>query len=553
MQTSKVIIYCRVSSREQEETGYSLDAQEKLLCEHAEKNGFVVAKTYKISESASGKQIRTSFKEMFEFANKKAVPVILCEKIDRLTRNLKDAATANDWVQADEHREIHFVKENFVVSKDTRAHENFVWDMKVAMARFYTNNLSEEVRKGQKEKLAQGWLPTKPPLGYRTVGEKGHKVHVIDEEKALFVRKAFEYYASGNYSLMALQNKLHKEGLRTRLGAKLSKSRLDDILRDPFYHGSIRWNDVVYAGGSHEPLVSTETFKRVQEVLSGKTTPHFNRHEFQFRKKLTCGECRGSVTAEIQKGIVYYHCNHYRNCSQKKYTPEKQVEEQLLGVFKFFENITPEEAEIIKTRIKQNHAQEIEYKEATLKTLNDRYSTLQRRLDNLYDDRLDERITAEFWSKKQKDITDEQNALQDQIKALKSEEAKYFEIWLNILDLALRAREIYERRTPEQRRLLLAHIFSSLMLKDSEVDPVFKAPVAKLAQRVQERIDAQKTFERTQKAAKGGSLRGVSVNNTHSDGVESLEPRKHFRTSKNPQTTVRFDSSHLKSGGLLRG
>jgi len=148
----KSIIFARVSSREQEETGYSLDAQEKLLQDYASKNIMKVIKAYKITEISSGKQIRTMFHEMLNYATKHKVSVILCEKIDRLTRNPKDAAIINDWIMNDKERSVHFVKESFIVSQNTRAHENLVWDMKVAIARFYTNNLSEEVKKGKKKK-----------------------------------------------------------------------------------------------------------------------------------------------------------------------------------------------------------------------------------------------------------------------------------------------------------------------------------------------------------------------------------------------------------------
>ena len=235
----KSVIFCRVSSKEQEETGYSLDAQEKLLKDYAEQKEFNPVKKYKISESASGRQIRKSFDEMMRYLEKNKIHLILCEKIDRLTRNLKDAATVSDWLQADEKNEVHFVKENFIVNKNTRAHENLVWDMKVAIARFYTNNLSEEVRKGQREKISQGWLPTKPPLGYKTIGEKGHKIHIIDEDKAPLVKKMFKMYSSGNISLARLTEKMYKLGLRTKGGNKIGMSRIHEIIQDPFYYGKI--------------------------------------------------------------------------------------------------------------------------------------------------------------------------------------------------------------------------------------------------------------------------------------------------------------------------
>ncbi|KKS27987.1 MAG: Recombinase [Parcubacteria group bacterium GW2011_GWC1_42_11] len=491
----KSIIYCRVSSREQEETGYSLESQEKFLKEYADKQAFAIAKAYKVTESASKWQIRTTLKEMLEYAEENNINVILVEKIDRLTRSLKDAAIVNDWVHQRGEREVHFTKENFVLSKNTRSHENLVWDMKVAIARFYTNNLSEEVRKGQKEKIAQGWLPTKPPLGYKTVGEKGHKIHVVDEDKAPFIKKAFELYATGNFSLLSLREKLYTDGLRTRVGAKLSKSRLEDILRDPFYCGSMRWNDVVYQHGRHEPLVSKDLFEKVQYSLTRKSAPHYRRHLFQFSKMINCGECNGTVSAEMQKGYVYYSCKHARGCNQKGMTREEKIENAIIGVFKIFESMTEEEAQEIYRRIREDHKAEADYKESAIKTLNDRYSSLQRRLDILYDDRLAEKISQERWQGKQDEMVREQTEIQAQIAKIKREETKYFEVYINILDLARRAREIYEKRTPEEKRLLISHLFSNLVLKDKEASYLLKKPVELFAKRVQEKIDSQKKFE----------------------------------------------------------
>src|SRR3989344_8848546 len=119
---TKAIIYCRVSSREQEETGYSLEAQEKFLEEYA-KAKFAVVKKYKVTESASKWQLRKTLDEMLTYADKHGIKVILGEKIDRLTRSMKDAAVIDDWIKAEDGREVHFVKENFVVSKESRAHE----------------------------------------------------------------------------------------------------------------------------------------------------------------------------------------------------------------------------------------------------------------------------------------------------------------------------------------------------------------------------------------------------------------------------------------------
>lgn len=492
---NKCVLYCRVSSKEQEETGYSLPSQEKLLTEYANRKDFEIVKIFSVAESASGAKQRKIFEEMMEFMKKKSIPVLLCEKVDRLTRNLKEAVVANDWIETDLERQIHFVKQNLVIHKNAKSDEKFRWDIEIVLAKKYISNLSEEVKKGQKEKLAQGWLPSKPPLGYETIGEKGHKTHIIDKEKSPFIKKAFEYYSTGNYSLISLREKLYQEGLRTRNGSKLSKSRLEDILRDPFYIGSIRWNDITYTNGLHAPLISKELFEKVQFMLTRGKAPHYKRHIFKFSKMVECGECGGTISAEIQKGTIYYSCKHNRPCSQKGMTREKDLEDSLMNVFAIFEKVTEKEADTIRDRIKADHQLEIDYKEGTLKTLNLRYNALQRQLDVLYDDRLAERITTEKWEAKQKMINDEQAEIRNQMAKLKDEETKYFEIYINILDLARRAREIYEKRSPEERRLLLSHIFSNLILKDKKASSLLKSSTNKLAQRVQERIDSQNNFE----------------------------------------------------------
>ena len=90
----KCVIFARVSSKEQEETGYSLDAQEKQLTEHANQHSFSVVKKFRISESASGAKARQAFSEMMSFIQDEDIHVLICEKTDRLTRSRKETRFA---------------------------------------------------------------------------------------------------------------------------------------------------------------------------------------------------------------------------------------------------------------------------------------------------------------------------------------------------------------------------------------------------------------------------------------------------------------------------
>ncbi len=473
---NKTILYCRVSSREQEETGYSLDSQEKLLKDYAIKNELKTAKIFRISESASGKQIRKTFNEMFGYADKNKISIILCEKIDRLTRNIKDAAIVSDWITESEARQVHFVKENFILSKNTKAHENLVWDMKVAIARFYTNNLSEEVKKGQKEKLTQGWLPTKPPLGYKTIGDKGHKVHIIDEEKAPLVKKVFELYSTGNYSLNELVRVMYREGLRNRENKKVGKSRIHDMLSDPFYHGKIRWKGEIY-DGKQEALISKDFFDVVQEKLVRKiTNPQYKKHYPVFKAKMKCEECGATITWSNQKGHWYGHHSPYKkyeNCSKKLYIRQEKVEEQL---FPYFDKVAPKNERVLRLlerALKESHADQINYYQSQRQEFNNQIEKTQKRLEAIYEDKIDGKITADFYEKKFKEYSeDKENAL-NKLEKLSNNNIQYYEAGYAIHELALKANAIYESKkaSTEERRLLLSYVFSNLSLNADKIKP----------------------------------------------------------------------------------
>ena len=480
----KAAVFCRVSSKEQEVEGYSLPAQEKLLRGYADVRGFKTTNVFSITESASGKKQREIFDGMIAFLKKNDIKVIVCEKVDRLTRNLKDAVEINEWINGDPERQVHFVKENVVLNKDSKSNEKFIWNIKVSVAQYYIDNLSEEVKKGQKEKLSQGWLPTKPPLGYKTVGEKGHKIHVIDEDKAPYVRKMFELYATGNYSLTKLVGEMYKEGLRTRGGFKLVKSRLHDILGDPFYVGKLRWNGEV-SPGKHVRLIEDEIFDKVQKLLKSKTTPKYNKHNFLFKGLLHCGNCGGSITWETQKGTVYGHCNHYRDCTQTTWSKQGDVELQLVKEFGNLEIENTRIVEWIRKALKEHHKEEIDYHSTSLNDLNLRHDQINQRLDKLYDDKLDEKVTPDFYDRKFKQYTNEKEQITTAIQKLANASTKYYQLGINIFELSQRAKEIYFGIKDEgEKRELINLVFSGLTLDEGKLTVKHSKPFRLLIEAV---------------------------------------------------------------------
>lgn len=126
------VMYPRVSSKEQEQEGFSIASQLKLLKSYAAEKGFIVPEENIFMDIETAKQAgRQNFGRMVEFLKKTpSCRVILVEKTDRLLRNLKD------YVILDElDVELHLVKEGTVISRDSRSSEKFIHGIKVLMAK----------------------------------------------------------------------------------------------------------------------------------------------------------------------------------------------------------------------------------------------------------------------------------------------------------------------------------------------------------------------------------------------------------------------------------
>ncbi len=477
-QKQKAIIYCRVSSKDQAE-GYSLAAQERLLKEYAGTNNLNVLKVYPISETASKSHVRKTFSEMLNFCNKNKVPIILCEKIDRLTRNLKDAAIISDWVLDNSERAVHFVKENFIVSKNTRAHENLVWDMKVAIARFYTNNLSEEVKKGQSEKLTQGWKPYRPSLGYKSVGDEGHKIHVPDEVSSIFIKQIFDLYSTGLYSIKDLAGLMYENGLRSVNGLKVSSSNIFRIINNPFYYGEIKWNDKFYQG-KHTPLISKELFDACQQVLNGGKPDKYVKHNPLFKGMVECGKCAHKVSWYEKKGNWYGRCAYHGLCEQNKIPiREDALVEQ---VFPFFENIRLSEKDLntIKENLQRDHQAEIATRDTMINDLARKIGRAKEKRDLSYNDRLEGVIPLEEYQIKNKEIEAEVQTLQAALQKLEEQEIDYFEFGINIMELARKLKRLFPHATKEEKQELFTLAFGKMTVKDKTLEIEYTPWFAKL-------------------------------------------------------------------------
>jgi len=472
------VLYARVSSKEQEQEGYSIPAQLKLLNDYALKNGYKVVKEFVDIETAK-RAGRENFNLMIEFLKKHTdIKAILCEKTDRLSRNFRDIAILDDLV-SQQNLSIILVKENTTISRDSKSHEKFIFGIKALMAKNYIDNLSEETRKGMPEKAEQGIYPSSAPLGYKNCEAKNDgkvlKYLEVDEQRAPILQKVFRMYATGDYSLSLLTKQAYDEGLRNKRGGKVGKAAIHKILHNPIYYGAFRWYGKLYQG-SHPAIVSKELFDAVQEAFEAQNRPKQTKRHFAYTGLMVCGKCGCAITAEIKKGkYIYYHCTGFKGKCGNSWIPERVLDEEFAEIVKKI-HIDEDILELVKTSLLESHKEEKDFHDKRIKILQEQYNRLQHRLDQIYIDKIDNKISEEFYEEKAEAWQEEQKELLRQIEKHQNSNANYFAQGVHILELCNKAHRLYLQQTPLKRAKLLHYILSNCTLDNATLCPTYRKP-----------------------------------------------------------------------------
>ena len=471
----KAVAYLRVSSKDQEKEGNSIPAQKRIIEDYALKNNFNVVKIFKEAETAK-KAGRKEFTKMIEYLQQNNIKIVMVEKTDRLYRNFTDYVELS-FEELD--LEIHLVKENEILSKNSKSHQKFIHGIKVLMAKNYCDNLSEEVKKGHHEKLLKGIWPSKAPIGYLNRLEN-HTI-VIDPQKAPIIKKAFELSSTGNYSLSLLKKELYKMGLRgVRSSKELSKQSMSSILSNPFYIGEFEWNKKKYKG-SHEPLISRELYNAVQFNMGFVTKPKATKRDFVFRGPLKCGHCGSQITAEIKtkrsgNQYTYYHCTNGKGiCTNVTYLREESIEEQYINAFNKI-HLSEEIIEFTKDVLLQSHQEEKLFRETQIKELTARYKRLDNYIDQAYLDKLDGAIEPDKWESKTSEWKLEQEHITKKFDAFRVANSSYMLEGIRLMEIANSSGKLFPVMILAEKRELISLVLSNPVLIDSTIRYEYKKP-----------------------------------------------------------------------------
>lgn len=455
--------YIRVSTVRQGTHGVSLTEQRDAILRYAERNQFIITTWLEEMETAA-KQGRPVFNQALKLLRTGKARGIILHKLDRGARNLRDWAAIGEL--SDQGIEVHFVNESLdLQSRGGRLSA----DIQAVVAADYIRNLREETRKGFYGRLKQGLYPLRAPVGYLDQG-KG-KAKTIDPIMGPIVRKAFELYGSGRYSLETLGMELHQLGLRNHHGGPVTRNGLSTLLNNSFYMGLMHIQKTGESFiGIHEPIIGKTLFDRVHGVLTGKTNIRTQRHAFQFRRMLACAACQYSLIGERQKGHVYYRC-HSTQCAG--ITIREEIAEKQTS--KFFERVQCGEEEKAYFRPKLLQMQETRTirLDEQIKSQDLKLAQIKDRLNRLTDAYLDQSLDKAMFEERKKSLLMEQKTVEECLMNLNRDGAQQLDRLEKFLELAGNAWLSYQLALPEEKREMVEIATSNRLVgsKNVELEP----------------------------------------------------------------------------------
>lgn len=338
MMKRRVAVYVRVSTVEQAEEGYSIDAQvdkARKLCELQDKEVVMVY----ADRGISGKSVvnRLELQRLLKDAQKGLFDEVIVWKLNRLARNTRDLLNIMEELKS---CDVGFqsVSEAF---DTTTALGNFTFLMLGAIGEFERSTIVDNVKLGMEKRAKSGRWNGGRALGYKSTAMESKEDETVLEivpEEALIVKEIFNEYSKGK-GYKAIANRLNHKGYKTIRNKDFSVTTVSQILQNPLYIGKIRFNqyidwgskrrkgkneNVIVVDGVHEPIIDKQLWDKVREIHKSKSGKPSRVHSgsFPLTGILKCPVCGASMVAArttnilkdgTRRSIRYYNCGNFKN------------------------------------------------------------------------------------------------------------------------------------------------------------------------------------------------------------------------------------------------
>ena len=499
----QAILFARVSSKRQKDEGISLEVQEKTIAQYCKQNGFKILNTFSIDESST-RGSRKKFHEMLDLAETcNGKVAIVVNYVDRLQRTYTDTPIL-EQLRLSGKIEIHALRENLIITKDSPAMDLTVWYMHILMANFQVNVMIDKVKSSQKENWSLGKWQGLAPIGYINAKDDDRKATlIIDEQRAPIIKILFEEYATGLHSLQSLWYKARELGLISKeknhyensknynKRTYISRNKIEDILKNPFYYGVMKVKGQLIPH-IYEPIISKALFDKVQEVFRSKSRKVFSHEQqykaipFAFRGIIKCATCGCTITPERKirpnKTYVTLKCSHLRGNCQQGNVSERVVMEQLDR--ELFSKLTVPTK--ILNMLKASVQKELDDTSTLNKNIKSRLEAELKNLENkednftvLYGDR---KIREDLYNRQINAIAEEKERIKEDLKKYKDVGNDVKSTMEDVLDIIGNIPYIMKKASPTKQNELLKLLITDCKLKDSTLIYTVRPPFDKFIQ-----------------------------------------------------------------------
>lgn len=469
----RYFLYARKSSENEDKQVASVPSQIEELKKLAQEKEINVVEVFTEEKSAKAPG-RPVFSQMIEEIHKGKAEGILCWKLDRLARNPIDGGTISWMLQQSIIRHIQTFQRGYHPTDNV-----LMMNLEFGMANQFVIDLSANTKRGQRSKIKDGWLPHKPPVGYvNNYYNVPDKPPIYPDPYSFpFMKKLWGIFLEKRCPLDRLFDIAQDMGFKEDRGVKLTRANFFRLFRNPFYYGAFLWNGELYQG-KHEPMISKAEFDIAQEILSGRSKPRAQIHFFAFTGLIRCAECGAAITAEHKKkrlkngGVnihTYYHCTRRikRDCSEQP-VREDDLENQIRDVIGKI-TIPPQFREWAIKQLKAEQSQEIIDRDEITKVHRHNLDACTKKLDALFNMRLNEEVGAEEYAKKKDELLKEKQKYEELI----GDTQKRVETWLDRADKAFMFAETAKKRfdtgTLEDKKYVLSCLGSNLVLSGKKL------------------------------------------------------------------------------------
>ena len=477
----KYIAYCRKSTDEPDRQILSIEAQVAELEEFAAKENLKIVSF--ITESKTAKEPgRQKFAEVLEKIENGGAAGIISWHPDRLARNSVDGGKIIYLLDTGKLLDLKFPSFWF----ENTPQGKFMLGMAFNQSKYYVDNLSENVKRGNRQKLRRGEWPNQATFGYLNINKKIE----VDKKRAKYVQKAFQLFASGGYGYADIRKFFNQNKIFNKSGHELHLDKVKRILTDPFYYGVMRFCGELYEG-KHQPLISKKLFDKCQEVVKLKSRKvKNNKHLFDFLGLVKCGECGGAITAEMHTKnykrtnrtveYVYYRCSKKKGACSQKYIDKEEIQKQLKEIV-LRASLPPHAAKKFLEWADKDVSQEKDKSSRIISTYQLQLKETEEKTDRLLEGYLDKIISPEDYQKKKNELVETKSLLSSKIKEISTNGVEWLEPFQEFVNSALSAQKIARKGSADSElRVFVQNIGSNFFLKDKQIIVEWEKPFASL-------------------------------------------------------------------------